>query len=500
MLDLGALRLAVVVDSKDANKELDNFGENTEKTESKLKQFASSISGKVAIGMTALGAGIGIAGKKLYDMAKESAATTDRIDKLSNKIGISKQGFQEWDYVLAQNGASIEGMQIGLKTLTNLMDGAANGNTAAAETFKKLNLTWEDGNGKLKSQEDMMNEAIYALASMENGTEKAKLATELFGKAGTELMPMLNNGAEGIDQLKNRAHELGLVMSDDAVGAGVLLGDTIDDVTKSFKAIVTQIGIKVMPVVQTMLEWVLSNMPQIQATCNVVFDALAAGVQWVVDFIYKLIDTYKIWESNNKSTVEAIKKVFQIAIDFIKTIFSAFAKVLTGDWEGLWNDIKKLLQLGWDAIVALIPILIDLFIGVFTGAWELFKNVGKDIFNWVWDGLKDIWSDICSWVQDKVDWLVDKLAFWKKGSKQMGGNTDGSHRTGLRQVPYDGYVAELHKGEMILTNGEARQYNKNAVSTGETNITVNNYSPDALSAADTARLFKNTQLELQYGF
>ena len=64
-----------------------------------------------------------------------------------------------------------------------------------------------------------------------------------------------------------------------------------------------------------------------------------------------------------------------------------------------------------------------------------------------------------SWVSDKVDWIKDKLSVWKKAKDKMSGS-DGSHRTGLREVPFDGYRAILHKGERVLTQPEAERYKK----------------------------------------
>lgn len=436
MLDLGALRLSINLDSKEANKGLDDFKANTDEAENKSKLNFSKIKGAI------VGAGITTAivgaSKALYGMATDAAATADRIDKLSAKTGLSKEGFQEWDYVLAQNGASIEGMQMGIKTLTGLMDSAASGTTSAQDTFKALNLTWDDGNGKLKSQEQMMEEALYALADMENGTEKARLATELFGKSGSELMPMLNGGSEGMKELQARAHELGLVMGDEAVTAGVVLGDTIDDVKKSFGAIVTQIGVYVMPIIQTLLDWILAHLPQIQAVFKFTFSVIGTVINIVIDIVKAFVDAIK-W---------CVEKVTSF-LDYVADTYKAF------------------------------------------------KDAGKQIFNSVWEGMKGIWNDIVSWVSEKVNWLIDKLAFWRSGSKEI----NGSHRTGLREVPFDGYTAELHKGEMVLTAAEAKRYQQgNTATAATTNLTVNNYSPIALSVAESARLFKQTQRELALGF
>lgn len=260
MIDLGALKMSIFVDKEKAQNDLTDFGNSTKSLGGELKSFIGG-AGKVAVtGIAAVGTAAVGAAASVYKMATDAATTVDRIDKLSAKIGLSKEGFQEWDYILGQNGASIEGLQMGLKTLVLQMDSAASGTASAQETFQKLGLTWEDGNGKLKDQETMMNEVLFSLASMENGTEKARLATELFGRSGSELMPMLNNGAEGMEELREQAHNLGLIMSDETVNAGVHLGDTIDDVKKSFSAVVTKIGGEVMPVIQSLLDWLLQYM------------------------------------------------------------------------------------------------------------------------------------------------------------------------------------------------------------------------------------------------
>lgn len=67
-------------------------------------------------------------------------------------------------------------------------------------------------------------------------------------------------------------------------------------------------------------------------------------------------------------------------------------------------------------------------------------------------------------------------------------------------MPYDGYIAELHKGEMVLTSYEAKQYQKGKTSDTRTgNIIVNNYSPKALDEAESARLFRKSQRQLALG-
>ncbi len=538
-MELFKLFGTILVDNKEALNSISQ-------TDDKAKGLMNSIGGgvkAVAGAAVAVGAATAAGATAIYGMAMKSAEATDRIDKMSNKIGVSKQTFQEWDYILGQNGMDVEKLQVGVKTLTQQMDAAAGGSKNAQEMFDALGISWEDGTGKLKSQEQMTNEAITALAEMENGTEKARLATELFGKAGIEMMPMLNNGAEGIEELRQRAHDLGLVMSDEAVTAGVVLGDTIDDVKRSFGAVVTQIGVKVMPMIQQAADWLLENMPMIQKVVGKAFEIIGAGVSVVVNFIAQLIAAWAEWAGENQDTIdavmaaidelwawlqpilgqiieaigafigaisafwkahgdeimavvkplwEAIKVIIETALDIIMALFRIFTALFKGDWSTLWEEIGNLLKSIWDGIIKLVPLLLEALIKAFEAGLSLLFNIGKQLFNSLWEGLKSVWGDISKWVGDKVAWLAEKLAFWNKGKSQVdsGDKVDGSHATGLAYVPFDGYVAELHKGERVLTAAQNAQLERGG-DTININMAVN--SADMQSVADFWRTMEQAR-------
>lgn len=420
---------SILINSDEADKSL-------QKTESKAlkvaKSFGSGLKTAAKWG-AGIAAAAGAAGAAILGVANKAAESADEIDKMSQKIGLSKQGYQEWRYAMEQSGMDISSMQNGIKTLTNLMDSAKNGTQSAANVFDALGLSIYDSSGALKDQETMMRESIMAMADMEDSTERAKLATQLFGRAGSELEPLLNSGADGIQELIDRSHELGLVMSDEAVTAGVKMGDTLADVKASFGMVVTEIGSEVMPIIQGLLDWVLEHMPEIKAVIGKVMDGIKAGIAKLQAFWAEHGDliTQKV-----EAVMDVIVNVVQYAMDILGKVVDVAMALLEGNWQEAWDGILDI---------------------VYSIGLKLY-DAGQAIFGFLWDGIKNVWKNISSWVSEKVAWLVDKLTFWDNGAAKLDQTNTNSHASGLAYVPYDNYPAMLHREEAVLNPVDANEW------------------------------------------
>lgn len=533
MIDLGALKLSINVDSKQATKELNEFGDKSETSGSKFGNFIGKAKGLLVGGAIAAGV-LKIAGA-MKDQIKKTMEATDAIDKNSQKIGISKKGYQEWDHAFSQSGGSVDSMKVGMKTLIAQMDAAKNGTEKSAAAFKTLGISVTDSNGKLKDQEVIMNESMTALAGMGDTTERARLATELFGRAGSDMAPLLNEGTEGINALKQEANDLGMVMSDSTIKSGVVLGDTIENIKGAAGGVVNSVVGAMLPTIQKLADWIQTHMPQIKEVIGNVFNGVKEGVKnlkpvidAIVDFVQVIVEQvqtkgtllnqmFEYWVTYIKGFFKVIADIFKIFTD----LFSGDTKALKQDFINLFTDIMSLLKnlisrflsIGVTIITALWDGIKSLFGAMGKGIGDFFQDkiinpilnlrkkfvdAGAALFTGMWDGIKGVWDGIKNWVGDKVSWLVDKITFWDNGKKKV----DGKHRVGLSDVPFDGYLAELHKGEMILSAGEANRY-KDGTSTNAqatSTVIVNNYSPKALNESESARLFRQTQRELSYGF
>lgn len=191
------------------------------------KGFAGKFSGALGTlgkGMltatAALGAGAMAAGGAFAAAAGNVASYGDNIDKMSQKMGLSAEKYQEWDAIMQHSGTSMEAMKAGMKTLAN----AAVGNNKA---FQELGFTQEQLAGM--SQEQLFEATISALQGVEDTTKRTYLAGKLLGRGATELGPLLNQSAEDTEKMRQRVHDLGGVMSDEAVKASAQFQDSLQD-------------------------------------------------------------------------------------------------------------------------------------------------------------------------------------------------------------------------------------------------------------------------------
>lgn len=452
-MELFRLFGSVLIDNDEAIDALKKTNKEGEGVGSKLKKM-----GGVALKAgAAVGAAAVAGGAALYGMATKAAGATDRIDKMSQKIGLSREGFQEWDFIMSQSGMSVDQLQGGFKALVNNIDQAIDGTGKGAKSFEALGISVKDANGQVRNQEDIFNEAVVALQKMEDGTEKAKLANDLFGRSGSEMMPLLNGAAGSVDEMRQKAHELGLVLGDEAIDAGVVFTDTVDQMKRSFGAVATQIGVSVMPIIQTLLEWVIANMPTIQKVFKTVFDViqtvvsvaidvfktyflpvLQQVVQWIQDNWPAIKDTMKtvfdaikqVWDETLKPAFEAlwgliktiweifkaawpsIQAIVKVAFDYIKTVYNSIIKPVFALLIDVINMIKK----KFDENMPAIKKTFENMAAAIKWAYENVIKPAIEKIGSMIEGLRTVINNALTWfdnfkngIKDKIEWARDKI-------------------------------------------------------------------------------------------
>ena len=341
MLDLGALKLAINVDSKEAKKELKDMGDIINDNKSKWQNLgtgAQAVGSGIAKGVVAATAAVTAATTALIASAKSTAEYGDNVDKMSQKIGFSREGFQEWDYVLGQNGASIEKMQIGMKTLTS-------GSAATTDAFGRLGISINDS----MSQDAIFDSTVKALQQMPEGVEKSQMAFDLFGKSGADLMPLLNQTAEGTDELKQRAHDLGLVMSDEAVDASVVFGDTLDDLKETIGGLSRAFTADLLPSMTT----IMTGFTDLMLGSEGATDTMKDGVQ---SLITELGEKTPIML---EAGIELVKALIQGLVDAMPELIPMGIEMILNIIEGIVETLPELVEGIVDLINVIITTILD---------------------------------------------------------------------------------------------------------------------------------------------
>lgn len=205
-----------------------------------LGKAGAAVAGAAALGGTAIAA----MGSKLVSATGEVASYGDNIDKMSQKMGLSAEAYQEWDAVMQHSGTSMETMKSSMKTLANAAEG---GNKA----FEALGITQEEIANM--SQQDLFEATIAGLQNVEDTTQRTYLAGQLLGRGATELGALLNTSAEDTQAMRDRVRELGGVMSDDAVKAAAAYQDQLQDMQTAFSGLSRNLMSEFMPSMTTIM-------------------------------------------------------------------------------------------------------------------------------------------------------------------------------------------------------------------------------------------------------
>lgn len=193
----------------------------------------------------------------IVQQTSEVAAFGDNIDKMSQKMGMTAEAYQEWDFIMQHCGTSMDSMKSSMKTLAS-----------AAETgsgaFEQLGISQEDIANM--SQEELFGATISALQNVGSETERTYLAGQLLGRGATELGALLNTSAEDTEAMRQQVHALGGVMSNDAVKSAAAYQDSLQNMQTALG------GIK-----NTLLSDFLPSMVEVMDGLTAVFSGFRGG-------------------------------------------------------------------------------------------------------------------------------------------------------------------------------------------------------------------------------
>ena len=276
--------------------------------------WAKGVGGMLA-GTLAIGALIGFR-KKVHDFSMTLHDTSQRLNLTTKEI-------QSFNFALSQNGTTADE---GVKALTKLSQviGEARMNKGLLlDVTKNFGLELNKENGQAKTSGEVLEDLANIIQNTENQTDKVAIATAAFGRAGAKLVPVLDNGADGLKAFAQEAEQAGLILDQKSISA---IAETDAQLEKlSIKSSV--LGAKVLPALYSAIDFVVN-----------IINFLRMGFEGIIRPMQFL----------GATVIEKLKQGFKGLVIDSKVLIAQFkllsAKITmgaTGDVEKLSKNLRK---------------------------------------------------------------------------------------------------------------------------------------------------------------
>lgn len=310
-------------------KDLDKFGKS-------MEGMGRKLSTNLSLPIAAVGAAIGVAMHKTAEYA-------DEINNMAVRTGFSRESLQELKFAADQTGVSMDGIQTSAMKLSKTIGEAAQGNKSAQQAFQNLGISIKDAEGNLRPANEIFNEVIDALHSVENETTRNAIGMDIFGRGFTEITPLVAEGKDGLKNFADEARNAGLVMSEQGIKDADAFGDAMDKLQRQFEAAGQQIGLAFMPVIQDVL------LPFLE-------QKVIPAIRAVGDWLNSLTTEQKAWGAGIAVAVAAAGPIIMLMGSLVRniaTLIPLFASL-------------SLATVGWVAAIAAVGAAVAIGVQHFT--------------------------------------------------------------------------------------------------------------------------------------
>lgn len=352
-----------------------------------------------------------------------------------------------------------------------------------------------------------------------------------------ELEPTVEEGLQTLfGGLSSVASELQPIVAD----VFSFFGDAIiSGLTSAIESSDFSFLLDIFNIVKTAIENIANIIDSFKNNANAAWDAISAKIQEVVAFVQPYVEaamqvigqvvTQVITDLT--PVIQSIGEAFSAAWNLVQTvwawasaffqaifqaivvIFAPFAPIISGFFQGAWIIIQSI----WNVAVSFFQTVFNLITGVFStidavlsgdfqsawesiqgifeGAFDFFSTVGQNVVEGIKGGIAAVWGGLVSFVQGLWDGIKSIFVINASDVKNNTGS-DGSHAGGMDYVPYNNYVANLHRGEMVLTADEAEAYRRGNSGVGGFTVNQTIYAAKQTPvelAASTAAYFQRAR-------
>lgn len=233
---IGALRVILGADTAAFETGLKNSGKHLDKFGALAQKAGIAIGASLSLAVV----GLGMAIKGTLDEA-------DKLGKMAQSVGVPVEELSRLKHAADLSGVSLESLAKGLGRLNrNLVEGAQ-GLSTPVKAFEALGISIRNADGSIKTVSEALPEIAEKFSKMRDGPEKTALSMQLLGRAGADLIPMLNLGKAGLQEMMKEAEALGIVIDTKTAKAAEEFNDNLTRLKRVFDGIITQVTAHLAP-------------------------------------------------------------------------------------------------------------------------------------------------------------------------------------------------------------------------------------------------------------
>lgn len=376
-----------------------------------------------------------------------------------------------------------------------------------------------------KTNEDFRNKVIEVWETIKEAIGNAIENISLFF---TEtLLETFNSAVESIASFVNRVIEFFTVTIPEAFSTFVneTIPNAINSIVQWFEQLPYMIGYAIGELIgyfylfaTNLWTWITTELPLIIEGIIQWFAQLPSRIWgWLTRVVTNVI----------KWGVDMYNNAVLAASNFVNGAIEWISQLPSRVWSWLTKTVSNVISWGANMVsqarstaTNFVNSFISFIASLPSKVWGIIKqipskvsaigshlyNAGRNIFQSLWNGIKSIGESILGWVSDFagkirsfVSGIIDGFQNIVSGAneaKSAARSVDGKHANGLDYVPYNGYVAELHEGERVLTKQQNKEYNEGRAEKGGDTFNFYNTKP---TPYEYARQMKKAKKEILYG-
>jgi len=414
-------KLTILIQAKDeASKVLGQVSKESGGLSSQLKTLAVAAAGAVA------------AFASFKTLESSISATQElglAVAKLSRETGLTTEASSELLFAFKHFGLSADdaSRSIGIfaKKLKGVSDeetGVTTGGKSMAQILADIGVQATDANGNILPLDQILGPLADKFKAMPDGMEKTGLAMQLFGRSGKDMIPLLNAGSAGLEELSAEADKLGVTLSAENVGAIKQFTFAQRDMNEAIAGVKIQIGMALMPVLTRFAEWFVSVQPQIREFVREGIEKVKAAIEALKPVIEKAGEALDFVSEHKEMIIGALAAIGVVVAATVVPAFLAWAAAtIAATWPiialiaagaalGLaikalidhWDEIKAKTLEVWGTISDFLNEKFGFLRGLFETAFGAIKRY-----------VEFVWTDIKAIFQAALDTIKNAFGFWK---------------------------------------------------------------------------------------